>query len=174
MKSWRGETDEKVDGWAGGRFGRGGECFDARGGRWRPKGTSLRKRGQRRGCCSPTRRVRGKEFYVSGWGEVGGVAVALRYARQTDTQFGRARGQRRDAAAWDWREWGAIFAAAVCGGIVWGGATAGYGEVLHHFAGRDWAREIVEAERRAAREISAVRLRRYGGGASRAAGGPGR
>src|SRR6266852_3500540 len=69
---------------------------------------------------------------------------------------------------------GAIFAAAVCWGIVWGGATAGYGEVLHHFAGWDWAREIVEAERRAAREISAVRLRRYGGGASRAAAALGR
>src|SRR4029077_9752266 len=67
-----------------------------------------------------------------------------------------------------------IFGGAVCGGIVWDRATAGYGEVLHHFAGWDWAREIVEAERRAAREISAVRLRRYGGGASCAAGTPGR
>src|SRR6266478_1279167 len=145
MKSWKGETDENVDGWAGGRFACGGECFDARGGRWGVKGTSLHKRGQRRGCRGRRGRVRSKEFYVSGWGDFGGVAVALCHDGQTDTRFGGARGQRRDAAAWDGRVGRAILAAAICGGIVWRRATAGYGEVLHYFAGWDWPREIVQA-----------------------------
>jgi len=44
--------------------------------------------------------------------------------------------------AWDWRDWGAILAAAIRWGTVWRGTTAGYREVLHHLAGRDRAGKL--------------------------------
>ena len=45
------------------------------------------------------------------------------------------------------------------------GSAARCDEIFHRVTGRDWSRQIEQAERRHAREIPALRLRRHGGGA---------
>ena len=73
--------------------------------------------------------------------------------------------QRRLDSARDRRQRGIVTHGPLRGRAVRTGTAPGRGPLFHHPAGRDRARELEQAERRPARALSPLHLRRHGGGA---------
>ena len=105
-----------------------------------------------------------RDFKFAIWRNTAGVAHPLSDAGKTGE---RCAGQNNECGsdhARDNRQRRAIYSPGICRRTVWKRSTARRDEIFHRVAGRNWPRQIEQAERRHARKIPALRLPRHGGG----------
>ena len=93
-----------------------------------------------------------------------GVAHPLSDARKTGERCAGQNDKCRSDHARDNRQRRAIYSSGICRRTVWKRSAARRDEIFHRVAGRDWPRQIEQAERRHARKIPALRLSRHGRG----------
>ena len=136
----------------------------------RPPAAAPRHGASRRALARPERRRLGDpRLPLRRWRDVAGAAAALHDARDAAARRGGRGQQRRAAAAWHQRDRQELAGAELCRGDVRAGPTARPGEILRDPARRHRARRQQQAERRAARQVPALPLRRHGRPAASAA-----